>query len=204
MFGGDLLTGVFVLLPLAYFARRPAASPRKIARVWLLVFVGNLAGAITVALFTSVFFTTGFSTPPNEIGRKIASIGESRTIGYKEHGFAGMLTVFCRAILCNWMVSLAVLGSMITTSVSGRVIVMWMPIMLFFAMGFEHSIVNMYLFPTGLMLNGSFSVWDYVIWNELPVLLGNLLGGLLLTVAPLHFAYGARATNYQNLDSTNA
>ncbi len=62
---------------------------------------------------------------------------------------AGMLTLFIRGMLCNWMVSAGVVGAMISTTVSGKVIAMWMPIMLFFAMTFEHSIVNMFLFPVG-------------------------------------------------------
>jgi formate/nitrite transporter FocA (FNT family) len=63
-------------------------------------------------------------------------------------------------------------------SLPGKVIAMWMPIMLFFYMGFEHSIVNMFLFPIGLMLGGDFTVTDYLLWNELPTVAGNLIGGL--------------------------
>ncbi len=40
---------------------------------------------------------------------------------------------------------------------------MWMPILVFFYMGFEHSIVNMYPFPSGLMLGGKFTVMDYLL-----------------------------------------
>ena len=58
--------------------------------------------------------------------------------------------------------------------------------MLFFAMGFEHSVVNMFLFPTGLMLGGNFSIADYFIWNEIPVLLGNMVGGLTMTGLALY------------------
>ena len=76
-------------------------------------------------------------------------IGERRTLGYAEHGAAGMLTLFVRGMLCNWMVSTGVVGAMISTSVSGKVIAMWMPIMVFFYMTFEHSVVNMFLFPSG-------------------------------------------------------
>ena len=67
---------------------------------------------------------------------------------------------------------------MMSDSVSGKVIAMWMPIMLFFYMGFEHSVVNMFLFPIGLMLGGEFTLMDYLIWNEIPTVLGNLVGGL--------------------------
>ena len=76
-----------------------------------------------------------------------------------------------------------------STSVSGKVIAMWMPILVFFYMGFEHSVVNMYLFPSGLMLGGNFSIMDYFIWNEIPTLIGNLVGGLTfvgLTVYATH------------------
>ena len=63
---------------------------------------------------------------------------------------------------------------------------MWMPIMLFFAMAFEHSVVNMFLFPSGLMLGAKFSLMDYLIWNELPTVLGNLVGGISLTGLTLY------------------
>jgi len=84
-------------------------------------------------------------------------------------------------MLCNWMVSTGVVGAQISTSVTGKVVAMWMPIMLFFYMVFEHSIVNMFLFPVGLMLGGNFTIGDYLLWNELPVVLGNLVGGLTFT-----------------------
>jgi hypothetical protein len=95
---------------------------------------------------------------PNIVGQKIGVIGEGRTVGYAAHGAAGMLTLFIRGVLCNWMVSTGVVGAMVSTNVTGKVIAMWMPIMVFFYMGFEHSIVNMFLFPSGLMLGGNFSI----------------------------------------------
>jgi formate/nitrite transporter FocA (FNT family) len=89
-----------------------------------------------------------------------------------------MLTLFIRGVLCNWMVSTGVVCAMICTNVTGKVVAMWMPIMVFFYMGFEHSIVNMFLFPSGLMLGGNFTIMDYLIWNEIPTVIGNLVGGL--------------------------
>ncbi|MFJ1300658.1 formate/nitrite transporter family protein [Pseudomonadota bacterium AL_CKDN230030165-1A_HGKHYDSX7] len=186
LMGFDLLTGVFVLTPLALFERRPGVTVKAILKHWGVVFLGNFAGALTVALMMAIVFTYGFSTPPNKVGEVISHIGENRTLGYKEYGAAGMLTIFIRGVLCNWMVSLGVVGAMISTTVSGKVIAMWMPIMLFFAMGFEHSVVNMFLFPSAMIMGGQFSVWDYMIWNEIPVVLGNLVGGLSLTGLTLY------------------
>jgi Formate/nitrite family of transporters len=57
-------------------------------------------------------------------------------------------------------------------------------------MGFEHSIVNMFLFPAGINYGvGDFSIIDYLMWNEIPVILGNVVGGLVLTGLPLYYAH---------------
>jgi formate/nitrite transporter len=195
LMGFDLLTGVFMLTPLALIDRRPGVTVNGILRNWGLVFTGNFAGAFTVAVMMAIIFTFGFSQAPDAVGQKIGTIGEGRTVGYAAHGAAGMLTLFIRGVLCNWMVASGVVGAMISTSVSGKVIAMWMPIMLFFFMGFEHSIVNMFLFPSGLMLGGHFSIMDYLIWNEIPTVIGNLVGGLAfvgLTLYSTHVRTGAK------------
>jgi formate/nitrite transporter FocA (FNT family) len=186
LMGFDLLTGVFVLTPLAWLDKRPGVTINGILRNWGLVFVGNFAGALTVAVLMSIVFTYGFSIPPNKVGQLIAEIGANRTVGYKEYGAAGMLALFIRGMLCNWMVSLGVVGAMISTTVGGKVIAMWMPIMVFFGMAFEHSVVNMFLFPSGLIMGGKFSIMDYLIWNEIPTVVGNLVGGLAFTGLTLY------------------
>ena len=186
LFGFDLLTGVFVLCPLALIDKRPGVTLRGVLRNWSLVFSGNFAGAFTVAVFMAIYVTYGFSTEPNAVGKAIGVIGENRTLGYEKYGLAGMLTLFVRAMLCNWMVSTGVVGAMISTSVTGKVLAMWMPIMVFFYMVFEHSIVNMFLFPSGLMLGAHFTFIDYLLWNEIPTVLGNLVGGLSFTGLTLY------------------
>ncbi|WP_158744233.1 formate/nitrite transporter family protein [Acidisphaera sp. L21] len=186
LLGFDLLTGVFTLTPLALIDKRPGVTLGKVLKNWGLVFVGNFAGALVVAVMMSIIFTFCFSTEPSAVGKVIAGIGEARTIGYKQYGAAGMLTLFIRGMLCNWMVSTGVVGAMISTSVSGKVIAMWMPIMVFFFMTFEHSVVNMFLFPSALIMGGKFSVADYIIWNEIPTVVGNLVGGLAFTGLTLY------------------
>ena len=186
LLGFDLLTGVFVLAPLAVFDKRPGCTWGGVLRNWGLVFTGNFAGALTTAVMMAVYFTYGFSIEPSEVGKTLAGIGVGRTLGYAEYGFAGWMTIFVRGMLCNWMVSTGVVGAMISTQVSGKVIAMWMPIMLFFYMVFEHSIVNMFLFPIALMMGGEFTVIDYLWWNEIPTVLGNLVGGLTFTGLTLY------------------
>ncbi|HEX7645880.1 MAG TPA: formate/nitrite transporter family protein [Noviherbaspirillum sp.] len=186
LLGFDLLTGVFVLSPLALIDKRPGVTVGGVLRNWGLVFLGNFAGAVTVAVMMAIYTTYGFSVEPNAVGKAIGVIGENRTLGYAKFGAAGMLTLFVRGMLCNWMVSTGVVGAMISTTVSGKVLAMWMPIMLFFYMVFEHSVVNMFLFPSGLLLGAHFSFMDYLIWNEIPTVLGNLVGGLSFTGLTLY------------------
>lgn len=198
LLGFDLLTGVFTLAPLALMAKRPGVTVGGVLRNWWLVFIGNFAGALTTAVFMAITFTMGFSEAPNAVGQKIGVIGESRTLGYAAAGAAGMLTLFVRAVMCNWMVSTGVVAAMMSTSVSGKVIAMWMPILVFFYLGFEHSIVNMYLFPSGIMLGGKFTWADYFIWNEIPTVVGNLVGGLTFVGAMIY------ATHYKTSPARNA
>ena len=199
LLGFDLLTGVFTLCPLALIDKRPGVTMNGILRNWGLVFVGNFGGAFTVAVMMAIIWTFGFSEAPNAIAQKIGHIGEGRTVGYAAHGANGMLTLFIRGVLCNWMVSTGVVGAMVCTNVSGKIMTMWMPIMLFFYMGFEHSIVNMFLFPSGLMLGGNFSIYDYMVWNEIPTVLGNLVGGLAfvgLTLYSTHVRTAPKRSAY--------
>jgi len=197
----DLLTGVFTLVPLAWIDKRPGVTTGQMLRNWGLVALGNFLGAFTVAVMMAFIFTYGFNTDGGAIAAKVAGIGEARTLGYAAHGTDGWITVFIRGMLCNWMVSMGVVGAMISTSVSGKWLAMWMPVMLFFFMGFEHSIVNMFLFPFSLIMGGDFTISDYLLWNELPVALGNLVGGLLFVGLPIYFTH-AKTSAVRNLNKS--
>src|ERR1700704_6386731 len=89
LFGFDLLTGVFVLAPLALIDKRPGVTIGGVLRNWTLVFIGNFLGAFTVAVMMAIVYTFGFSTEPDKVGQVIAGIGESRTLGYAKYGAAG-------------------------------------------------------------------------------------------------------------------
>ncbi|EAR10590.1 Formate/nitrite transporter [Reinekea sp. MED297] len=185
----DLLTGVFTLVPLAVLDKRPGVTVNQMLRNWGLVFLGNFAGALTTAFMIAFILTYGFNTDGGALAAKVSTIGESRTLGYAEHGVAGWFTIFIRGMLCNWMVSMGVVGAMISTSATGKMAAMWMPVMLFFFMGFEHSIVNMFLFPFSMIMGGEFTFSQYIIWNELPTALGNLVGGIALVGLPLYLTH---------------
>jgi formate/nitrite transporter len=188
LLGLELVTGSFALVPLALLRGR--ASLGTVLSNWTLVFVGNLLGSLLYAALLAVALTTAGQVEPAGVALTIVHVAEAKTTGNAHFGAAGMLTVFVKAILCNWMVCLGVVMALSSTSTVGRIAAAWMPILVFFAQGFEHSVVNMFVIPAGMMMGAKVSLADWWIWNQIPVTLGNLVGGLLFTGLALYVTYG--------------
>ena len=100
-----------------------------------------------------------------------------------------MATVVVKGILCNWMVCLGLVMGLTSRSTLGKIVAIWLPIVTFFAQGFEHSVVNMFVIPTGMMLGAKVSLTDWWLWNQIPVTLGNLIGGFVFTGLFLYWTY---------------
>ena len=188
LLGLELVTGSFALLPLAYLRGR--ATPGTVLANWSWVFLGNLIGSVFYAGLLVIALTNAGQVEPSGIAARIVQIAEAKTIGNAHFGAAGMLTVFVKAILCNWMVCLGVVMAMSSSSTIGRIAGAWMPIVTFFAQGFEHSVVNMFIIPAGMMMGANVSLADWWIWNQIPVTLGNLVGGLVFTGLGLYVTFG--------------
>lgn len=191
LLGMELVTGSFALLPLAVASGRSTTG--LVIRNWAWVFVGNLIGSVAYAALLAIVLTTGWSGAPNPVGQAVIKIAEAKTIGYASAGFPGLLTVFVKAMLCNWMVCLGVVMSMVSTSVVGKIAAMWLPIVIFFAQGFEHSVVNMFVIPAGMLMGAKVSLADWWIWNQIPVTLGNIVGGALFTGMAMYFSYAKKS-----------
>jgi len=90
------------------------------------------------------------------------------------------------------MVTLGAVLALASRSTIGKIAAMWLPIMTFFAHGYEHSIVNMYIVPAGMMLGAPVSLKSWWVWNQIPVTLGNIFSGALFTGLALYFTYMAK------------
>jgi formate/nitrite transporter len=116
-----------------------------VVRNLTLVLVGNLVGALFVAFFLAV--QTGVIGDPGSDGNagltftRLAEIAEG-----KAHGHTAWET-FLRGVGCNWLVCLAVWMSLAATSVSGKILAVFFPVMAFVAMGFDHVVANMFFLP---------------------------------------------------------
>lgn len=187
LLGLELLTGSFALLPLAHLEH---GIPReRILANWGWVFLGNLIGCGVYGCLLTIALTRMGTVEPSGVAAQIVKVAEAKTTGYAAAGAAGMVTVFVKGILCNWLVSLGVIMALTSTSTIGKIAAVWMPIFIFFAQGFEHTVVNMFLIPTGMILGANVTVADWWLWNQIPVTLGNLVGGCLFTGLALYLAH---------------
>lgn len=184
LLGLELVTGSFALVPLAH--REGQISSSKVLSNLSWVFLGNLIGSLFYAALLYCSLTMMGTNAPDAMAQKIISIAEAKTLGYAKFGGAGMVTCFTKAILCNWMVTLGVVMFMTSTSTVGKIIAAWLPIFIFFAQGFEHSVVNMFVIPLGMVLGAKTSIAQWWLWNQIPVTLGNFIGGYLFTGLALH------------------
>jgi formate/nitrite transporter len=189
LMGYDLVTGVFGLAPLAKFENRPGITWKRVLRCWGLVGLGNLIGSLIVAYLVAVSLTMNFSIEPNAVAQKFIAVSTARTVGFENLGADGWITCFVRGLFCNLMVCLGVIGNMTSRTVAGKVAAMWLPIFIFFALVFEHTVVNMFLFPLGMILGADFGVATWINYNMIPTILGNIVGGLLFTCIPLYLTH---------------
>ena len=181
LLGLELATGNFALIPIAVKDGRTTLG--KLAYNWTWVLIGNLLGSVLYALLYYIVITKMGNIDPETItaAQKIISITEDKTLGYAKFGFDGTVSAFTSALLCNWMVTLGAVMAFTSTTTIGKIAAMWLPIMTFFALGFEHAIVNMFVIPAGIMLGANVSIADWWIMNQIPVLLGNIFGGMIFT-----------------------
>jgi formate/nitrite transporter len=187
LLGLELVTGSFALVPLPWLEGR--ANLRQVLENWAWVMLGNLLGSLVYALLACIVLTNFWTSAPAGVAARIVSVAEAKKIGYAAIGFAGFITCFVKAALCNWMVCLAVVLAMTTTSTAGKVITSWLPIFVFFAQGFEHLVVNFFIIPAGMMMGAKVTIVDWIVLNVIPVTAGNIVGGFLFTGLAIYWTY---------------
>jgi len=199
LLGLELVTGNFATVPLAAMDGRIGWG--AVLRNWTWVFLGNLLGSLGyVVLLWAALTMSGSVSASGSIADLIVKITEAKTLAYAAHGSAGWATAFIKGMLCNWMVCMGVVMGLVATSTVSKILAAWLPIMVFFALGYEHSVVNMFMIPAGLIFGAPVSVSQWWLWNEIPVTLGNLAGGFLFTGLALYLTYKVRNPAAAHID----
>lgn len=158
----------------------------QLLRNWTVVYVANFVGALTMVGL--VFFAGTWHSAGGGWGKVVLS-----TASYKLHHT--WAEAFFLGVLCNLMVCLAIWAAYSGRTTTDKVLAVTMPIALFVATGFEHSVANMFMVPLGILIKGSAgadfwaatgldpAAFAHLTWqqfltgNLLPVTLGNIVGG---------------------------
>jgi formate/nitrite transporter len=187
LLGLELVTGSFAIVPLARLEGK--ATWGAVIINWSWVYLANLLGCIAFGVLIAISLTNMGKAEVAGVAARIVAVAEAKTIANEAIGTAGMVSLFVKGILCNWLVSLGVVLAMTSNSTIGKIVATWWAIFLFFALGFEHAVVNMFLIPTGMLLGAKVGIYHWWVWNQIPVTLGNLIGGFVFTGLALYATY---------------
>ncbi len=175
--GSDLLTGNMMLVPMG--AMRGKISMSDVSWNLTVVVLGNVVGAMFVAFFLAV--QTGvIGSAGSEAGTtaaltydRLAAIAQGKALDHTAW------ETFLRAVGCNWLVCLAVWMSLGATSVAGKILAIFFPIMAFVAMGFDHVVANMFFLPAAIFAGVPDLGWGDTLINWLLAGAGNLVGAVI-------------------------
>lgn len=165
--GAELFTGNNALLIPAFMQRHYTAG--AVIRNWTLVYVGNFVGAIMFTYF--MVYCCGL-TSSDPYHTAIQSVAQAKVS-------MPWLTVFIKGIGANWCVCLAIWLALSGHGLLAKMAGCWLPVMAFVALGYEHSIANMFFIPLGMMEGAGVSALQFVTANLIPATLGNIIGGAL-------------------------
>jgi len=155
-------------------------SLTALLRNWVVVYLANFLGALGSVVL--VYLSGILDSAGGEVGRTAAAIYQGKTV-------LTFLESFSRGILCNTLVCLAIWLSFASHRVSGKILCIIFPISAFVALGFEHSVANMYLIPVGMLAAGQGIDWLALFGNLVPVTLGNIVGGGVLVALVYWLVY---------------
>jgi len=172
--GGELFTGNTALVTAS--AMEGKTTPAELVKSWVASYAGNFVGSLILAYLAFKSGTLG--TAPASAAIATAKCALS------------FETAFVRGILCNWLVCMAVYMASGCASLAGKMVAVWFPISAFVALGFDHSVANMFIIPLGMMRGANVSIYDFLVKNLLPVTLGNIVGGALCVMGLYGSAFG--------------
>jgi formate/nitrite transporter len=175
--GAQLFTGNTATVSSAYVEGKVGLA--AVLRSWTLSFLGNVIGCGLIALATSY---TGL------LAGGTAEMAAATVMKKCSMGFG---PTFVKAVLCNWLVCLAVFLATQAQGMTGKMVGIWFPISTFVAIGFEHSVANMFLLPLGLLAGAKIGLGATIVKNLIPVTLGNAFAGAVIVAAGFSYLHGS-------------
>eukprot|EP00977_Amphora_coffeiformis_P000467 scaffold115_cov172-Amphora_coffeaeformis.AAC.13 len=174
---GQLFTGNSATVAAAKF--EGFVSWKDLWSNWVISLGGNVVGCGLFAVATIIAQVMNPGATTLCVNTAIGKCG------------VGLIPTIMRAIMCNWMVSMAVFLSGAANDMTGKLVGCWFPISTFVGIGLEHSIANLFILPLALLLGGTgLTISDIIIKNLIPVVIGNGIAGALIVAASYSYQFG--------------
>ncbi len=149
--GAELFTGNNMFMMIG--ALNGSCSWGALLKNWVIVWIANFIGSLLlVYIIAGGFYGVG-ADGTTSVGLFKGAVGAKSLLIAKGKLELTWSAAFCRAILCNWLVCMAVWLALASKDVVGKVFAIFFPIMAFVASGFEHSVANMFFIPMGLVVS---------------------------------------------------
>ncbi len=166
--GADLFTSDCAGMVLSSLQHK--TTFKDLLKVWILAYVFNFFGSQLIAYFMA--YKTGIIT-----SAPYADYLNALAMGKLKYSWD---VVFLKGIGANALVCLGTWMGYAGKDIVGKALGIWIPVMLFVTLGYEHSIANMFFIPTAIY-NGADITWSqFVVNNLIPATIGNILGGALV------------------------
>jgi formate/nitrite transporter FocA (FNT family) len=184
--GAILFTEANVVLPSTLLQQHPRPLMGRLMLFWMLALIGNFIGT----LVTSWLISRAQVYPP-EMQQTLEAFVAKKTyyhsVGTTTAWFQAMLS----GVLANWMVGMAAFFATMGRTIIGKYIPVLLAVTLFCAANFQHSVANMAYFGLISAEGKGPGWWDAMVWNIIPVGIGNMIGGAFLVAIPFSFAFRA-------------
>lgn len=179
--GGELITGNMMVVSFGFLAKK--ASLGDLLKNWIVITLANLVGALFVAYFFG-----------HVVGLTGSGIYLEQTVNVAQGKIAASAgQAFISGMGCNWFVGLALWLTYGAKEAAGKFLGAWFPIMAFVAIGFQHSVANMFIIPAAIF-EGQVT-WLEFLQNVIPVYLGNIVGACVFISLFYYLAYYRKNTN---------
>ncbi|MEL7026746.1 MAG: formate/nitrite transporter family protein [Pseudomonadota bacterium] len=172
--GAELFTGNTMIVMALVDGK---VSLAELLRNWGIVLVGNLIGSL---MMVALVYFSGLLE--GDHGARAAELATAKVA-------LSPAEIFCRAILCNALVCLAVWMAVSARTTLGMIAGIVWPIAAFVAIGLEHSVANMYLLPSGWLAGADIGLGP-MFTNIVFAILGNVVGGAGGVALTYRLAYG--------------
>jgi len=181
--GGELFTSSTLTL-IAKASNRITTA--RMLKNWAVVYFGNFIGATFLVVL--IFLAGLYSADNGQWGLNALQVAQHKL----HHTFTEAVAL---GMLCNIMVCLAIWMAFGARTITDKMFAVLLPVAMFVASGFEHSIANMFMVPTGIMIHhfapvvfwttighspsefADITTMNFIVHNLIPVTIGNIIGG---------------------------